>query len=879
MRGMHRGSAVDRVTNGTGRRTILLAAVAAVIAAVGIVALPTVASAVTSLTVTADDAVSQYGSALPALTISYTGFVNGDTSASLTTQPTCSTPATAASPAGSYPITCSGAVDPNYSLHYVAGTLTITTAPLTVTADDQHTVYGDPLPVLTVSYTGFTNGDTSQSLAMPPTCTTPATSASPARSYAITCSGVVDQNYAIQSVPGTLTIAPAPLTITADDQSGPTGGPLPTLTVSYTGFTNGDTSQSLTATPTCVTTATSSSPAGPYPITCSGAMDNNYSIAYVSGTLTLAQAPPTLTITADAEAGSYGGPLPTLAATYSGFTGGDTAASLTTTPTCATTATSASPAGNYPITCGGAVDPKYTIVYVPGTLDIARASLTVTADDQSANYGGTLPGLTVSFAGFTNGDTSQSLVDLPSCSTPAADASPAGTYPITCTGAVDSNYTITTVPGTMTIHRVPLTVVADDQSTTFADALPALTVTYLGFTNGDTSQSLVDAATCTTTATQSSLPGQYPITCAGAVDSNYSITYQSGTLTVEPSGLPTLTVTADDGSTTVGNPLPPLTASYSGFINGDTSASLTTVPTCTTTATPSDPAGQYPVTCSGAADPDYSIIYVPGTLIVRDRPVPPAPTDTGYWLVAGDGGVFAFGGAPFEGSLGGASLDAPIVGMAATPSGHGYWLVASDGGVFAFGDATFAGSLGGVALNAPIVGMAATPSGHGYWLVASDGGVFAFGDATFAGSLGGVALNAPIVGMAGSGDGQGYRLVGADGGVFAFGDAPYEGSHGAVALDAPVVGMADTATGGGYWLVAADGGVFAYGDAAFEGSRAGAPHDPVVGMAATASGAGYRLVGRDGAVLTFGDAGTALVGSPTMAVVGIAGARAAPAPV
>ena len=55
--------------------------------------------------------------------------------------------------------------------------------------------------------------------------------------------------------------------------------------------------------------------------------------------------------------------------------------------------------------------------------------------------------------------------------------------------------------------------------------------------------------------------------------------------------------------------------------------------------------------------------------------------------------------------------------MAATPTRQGYWLVASDGGVFAFGDAGFHGSTGALHLNAPIVGIAPTPDGHGYWLV------------------------------------------------------------------------------------------------------------------------------------------------------------------
>ena len=86
--------------------------------------------------------------------------------------------------------------------------------------------------------------------------------------------------------------------------------------------------------------------------------------------------------------------------------------------------------------------------------------------------------------------------------------------------------------------------------------------------------------------------------------------------------------------------------------------------------------------------------------------------------------------------------------MAAAPTGGGYWEVASDGGLFAFGNAQFHGSMGGRALNRPIVGMAATPTGGGYWEVASDGGLFAFGNAQFHGSMGGQALNQPIVGMA-----------------------------------------------------------------------------------------------------------------------------------
>ena len=89
--------------------------------------------------------------------------------------------------------------------------------------------------------------------------------------------------------------------------------------------------------------------------------------------------------------------------------------------------------------------------------------------------------------------------------------------------------------------------------------------------------------------------------------------------------------------------------------------------------------------------------------------------------------------------------------MAATTTGGGYWLVARDGGIFAFGDARFLGSTGNIRLNQPVVGMARTPSGGGYWLVASDGGIFAF-NAPFFGSTGSIRLNQPIVGMSAPGD-------------------------------------------------------------------------------------------------------------------------------
>ncbi len=261
---------------------------------------------------------------------------------------------------------------------------------------------------------------------------------------------------------------------------------------------------------------------------------------------------------------------------------------------------------------------------------------------------------------------------------------------------------------------------------------------------------------------------------------------------------------------------------------------------------------------------------IPGLLDQFDYASP------GYWEVASDGGIFAFGGAPFYGSMGGKPLNKPIVGIAATPTGTGYWEVASDGGIFSFGAAGFHGSMGGKPLNQPIVGMAPTPTGGGYWEVASDGGLFAFGNAPFYGSMGGKKLSAPIVQMIAAPTGNGYWEIGSDGTVYSFGFAGRYGGMGGKALNKPIVGGAATPTFDGNWQVASDGGIFSFGNAGYYGSMGGKPlNQPIVGMATTLDGGGYWMVASDGGIFSFGDAvfSGSMGGKPLNApVVGIAAA-------
>ena len=252
----------------------------------------------------------------------------------------------------------------------------------------------------------------------------------------------------------------------------------------------------------------------------------------------------------------------------------------------------------------------------------------------------------------------------------------------------------------------------------------------------------------------------------------------------------------------------------------------------------------------------------------------PAPS-RGYWEVASDGGIFAFGGAGFYGSQGGKPLNAPIVGIAATPDGQGYWEVASDGGVFSFGDAKFYGSEGGKPLNEPIVGIAATPVGNGLLAggvrrrrvqlrrrhvlrlrgrqAAQQADRRACRHTHRQRLLGGRfrtaglrlrrrrllrltrAASRSTSRSSGSPPPPPATATGrwpATAGSSTFGDAGFFGSQGGKPLNEPIVGIAGTSTGNGYWEVASDGGIFYFGDAGFFGSEGGKPlNEPIVGIA------------------------------------------------
>ena len=165
----------------------------------------------TTTTVTAKSYTVQYGEAMPDLAYTATG-------AALSGTPQLTCEAVKGSAAGTYTITVSRGTVTNESVTFENGTLTITRAPLTISAGSYTRAQGEENPAFTLTYDGLKNGETAATaLTRQATATTLATTTSEPGQYRVTVSGAESDNYDIVYVNGTLTVTAAQVTPDTDD--------------------------------------------------------------------------------------------------------------------------------------------------------------------------------------------------------------------------------------------------------------------------------------------------------------------------------------------------------------------------------------------------------------------------------------------------------------------------------------------------------------------------------------------------------------------------------------------------------------------------------------------------------------------------------------
>ena len=474
------------------------------------------------LTVTGNDASAVYGAGPPALGTTFSGFVNGDTASAVTGAAAVTTTATAASPAGAYPITpAMGTLSStNYVFNLVPGTLTVGKAPLTVAANDVSIGFGAALPTFTPNITGFVNGDTAAAAVTGAAVfSTTAAANSPIGTYPITASlgTLAAANYTFTTASATLTIAPATQSITFAAIANHVWGD---AAFTLTATSSSGLPVSFSATGPATITGSILTITGAGVVTVNATQDGNASYAAATSVVQAFKingAP--LDVTASAATSTYGGALPKFAYALSGFVNGDTASVVTGAGAVTTTATAASPVGAYPITpaMGTLSSTNYAFNFIPGTLTVSKAPLTVAANSASMVFGAALPTFTSNFSGFVNGDTAATAVTGAAVfSTTATADSPVGTYPITAAlgTLAANNYSLSlgSTPGV-------LTVAAQGQTITFA-ALP--------------NRLLGDAPFALTATASSGLPVTFTVVSGPATVAGTTLDMTgAGTVTVE----------------------------------------------------------------------------------------------------------------------------------------------------------------------------------------------------------------------------------------------------------------------------------------------------------------------------------------------------------
>lgn len=399
-------------------------------------------------------------------------------------------------------------------------------------------------------------------------------------------------------------VAPAVLSVAADDKFKTYGATNPPLTYNLSGFVNGENVSFISGTPAITTSATTTSPAGLYSIVAAAGtlQASNYVFNFSNGKLSVAKAG--LTVTADAKSKTFGTSEPTL--TYQ-ITSGDLVGSDTLTGSLLRSA--GENIGTYPITQGTlAASTNYTLTYIGTNLTIMPANLIIAADAQTKVYGDSDPALTyeiISGALIGSDSLTGTLVRAP--------GENVGNYLINQgTLAASTNYAIAFVTANLAITRANLTVAANDIFRRYGATNPPFTYFISGFVNGENAGVISGAPSASTVAGSLSPIGNYTITPSlgtlGAT--NYAFSFEDGRLSVMPA---LLTVAADIQSKLYGEAEPALTYQITSGVLFGTDALTGAV-----VRNPGENVGSYAITRGTlSAGTNYTLTFIGTNLTIN----------------------------------------------------------------------------------------------------------------------------------------------------------------------------------------------------------------------------------------------------------------------
>lgn len=502
----------------------------------------------------------------------------------------------------------------NFEIGY---TYTISKAKLNIKASPATREYGEPNPEFELKFYGLIGGDTPESFNPAIVGLSNAAPTSTVGDYDILLNVDTTTNYEIIFESAKLTITKAPLEIFVNNSTREYGLENPDFSAQYIGLKNNESLPSCSAEKIFHTDAKDISSVGDYAIKFVG-LPINYTVSKnKEGILSITKAP--LLIVAENKERTYYEENPQYTFSLSDLRNNDDASCLTKQPIFDCVASINSDCGEYSITPSSAESPNYNISYKSGVLTINKASLTLTADNVSREYGDDNPILRFSSSGLKGNDTHESALQaLPSLSTSALENSSVGEYPITITGGVSKNYQLTYRQGVLTVVKAPLSVSVESAERTYGTNNPNFVRTYLGFKMSDTETSVFSALPkITCSASKTSDVGDYPINITGGIARNYEIvSYENGTLTITKAQA---TISANNKSRLYFEENPQFDFSVTGLLNGDTKACLTTFPAYNCEANILSNVGNYQIVPSDAVAKNYIFEYAPGNLTINKR--------------------------------------------------------------------------------------------------------------------------------------------------------------------------------------------------------------------------------------------------------------------
>ena len=473
-----------------------------------------------------------YGDANPEFNIIYSGFRDGDSEVGFSVPASISTIVDNSSKVGKYDIVASGAVSDKYEISYIPGTLTITKAPLSISAGNYTKKQGDAMPVFKASYAGFKNGEDESVLTKQPVFSCEANEASAPAEYAVTISGADAENYDISYEQGHLTVVEADaVVVRAKSYSRQYGDENPVFEFETDGA-------ALDGTPEIVCSAVADSPVGSYNIEVKQGSIKNYNVHFESGSLVITKAP--LSISAGNYTKKQGDAMPVFKASYAGFKNGEDESVLTKQPVFSCEANDASAPAEYAVTISGADADNYDISYEQGRLTVVEAdAVVVRAKSYSRQYGDENP----VFEFETDG---AALDGTPEIVCSAVANSPVGSYTIEVKQGSIKNYNVHFESGSLVITKAPLSISAGNYTKKQGDAMPVFKANYAGFKNGENESVLTKQPVFSCEANEASAPAEYAVTISGAEAENYDISYKQGMLTV--TGMPKPIISTDEAT-------------------------------------------------------------------------------------------------------------------------------------------------------------------------------------------------------------------------------------------------------------------------------------------------------------------------------------------